>query len=246
MVLILQSKQVDLISTRNVYFQSIYNGKQDTYVPENHDVTSISLETIPFGLASVCIEIGCQKVISIDVAEIKPGVNILSDLLPLSKANYMITRIGLCYDQEYLYEHEMFRMIDEEIDEEELSETETEFFDGYDYHFGFRVLRKSVSTGNKIRQVTGAVQVELPEIHIGTIKSSLEVDKPAYYEIWQDIMIVPQTDGGKIRILSKDFKLTTCDGSSIEDATSRGIPFKCKVRNFIRFHERLAGLMYMH
>lgn len=248
-LVILPSQHAQLSSTKNAHVQTIYDGKAGSRhtVPVNHDVAHISLSAIPHGLEKVCIEIGGQRVIEVGAADLAPGVSILSAPLPLSHAYFMNTQIRLCFEQEYLREHErrVWEWVDETREQEGLSDTEIEIFDGRgEYHTGFRVVRKRVPTGNRVQKVAGCVAVEIPEIHLGTTESTHERNKPLHVDVWQKTQVFPQRDACMIRKLAQDHELTPCDGSTIEDVIRAGEPAWCKVKNCIRFQDGMAGLVH--
>lgn len=81
----------------------------------------------------------------------------------LSLLPYMLVKIELIYNKEWLKEHETVVMEDdytEEIDYKEI----VEIFDGYEYHTGQRVVRHQIPNGQKVRTIISPVEVMLPTV----------------------------------------------------------------------------------
>lgn len=172
MVLVIHKRHMHLNSTNNVHFYTLNFVSDKWYdldrIPNTHDITHISIDTIPHGLEKVCVETGSQRLIEVDAAEITPGKNILSGTLPI--AGY-IARLGFCFNKEHLREQEDFEWKDETVLVKELTDTKIEIYDGSVYHTGYQVITKRIPTGKRLRHITRDVLVWLPEIHIESVKS---------------------------------------------------------------------------
>jgi hypothetical protein len=251
----------NLNSSCNVSYETLCDGHPNAPIEPNHDLAELVLHhsstKLPDGLQKICIEIGCQRVIEIEVADIVIGEDILPcPVLPLSKAQYMITRLAFVFDKEYLRNREGIEWVDEVVEKEELSDNETEIFDGHEYHTGFRVHRKSIpvvrpggpNNNNKVRRIICDVSIELPEIRVGFVKADDDFDlRPSYVDVWQKIEVSSTSqDAERIRDLVGKHGLRPCDASrTLDDAIRAGLPFWCYVKNCIRFQGGLAGLMYV-
>lgn len=81
----------------------------------------------------------------------------------LSLLPYMLVKIELIYNKEWLKEHETAVMEDDYTEEIECTEI-VEIFDGYKYHTGRRVIRHQIPNGEKVRTIISPVEVTLPTV----------------------------------------------------------------------------------
>lgn len=228
-----------------IYFISIYTGSKSNFfeIPQKHDVTAISLKKIPEGLEAIEIYIGEQKIFEID--NLQPDINLLDNILPLSKSYYMVTKLGFRFNKEYLDNNIKFEWIYETKDVEDISDTEIEIYDGLNYHKGNIVHRKRITTGNKIKHFI-KFAIELPDLTIHTVESTKDSKESYVMPIWQKIKVFPNDNKTYLDKCVKNYGLQTINGLSIDEAITKTEPFICKIKNHLRFQEGMAGITHCH
>lgn len=198
------------------------------------DISSITLSEIPEELESVQLHIGGSKFF--EFKNITENVNILPINIPTSKSYYLRTHLVFVYKP--IECHSPENIISEDVldyGEPEYSDTEEEFFDGHDYHWGRRVKRET------ILKTVKKLQVVVPAVSITTVSGA---DGKEEIPVWQEITLDPKSDEEYIRRLEAKHELQTLDGRTIDEAIAGGEPFHCKVKNVASFNKGMAGLMY--
>ena len=219
----------------------------DTEVPMRHDVVSISFpDGVPDGLEAAEIHIGGTSFHWIDVSGIRPGENILDgQVLPLSKAYYMVAKLVLRYSADFLRARERTKMVEETKHVEELSETDTEIYDGVDYHVGRRVTRTEVPTDRMVSKIVEGVDVAVPGILVETEESAeWSETSPTLIPVWQRIKVFPRKNAGLIRDHVQKQTIRLLDDMTVDKCVDDGEPFWCMYKNTARFERGMAGLMY--
>ena len=198
------------------------------------DISSITLSEIPEELESVELHIGGNKFF--EFKNITYNGNILPLNIPTSKSYYLKTTLVFVYKPADF--HSPDNIISEDVldyGEPEYSDTEEEFFDGYDYHWGRRVKRETIVKTIK------KLQVVVPAVSITTVEGTEGKEE---IPVWQEITLDPQSDEEYIRRLEKNHELQPLDGRTVDDAIAGGEPFRCKIKNIAVFIQGMAGLCY--
>lgn len=149
--------------TSEKYRHKIYFNRYDySIIPLKHDITGISLE-FPDILKQVRVYIGnnCIAIFDRDMKD-----DLAKFPIYLTLATYMYTDIELVYDKKWLEQNEGYAYEDEYIEAIEYGD-DIEIYDGYDYQFGKKVIRKKVPSGKQTRTITKSVELRAPQITVG-------------------------------------------------------------------------------
>lgn len=218
----------------------------DGKVPSNHDILRFTIVNPSVHLKQMHLEIGGGRVASFLPEEFTDTQNIITQGLPLSKLRYHKVNLVFEYDEKFVEDNEEYIMIDECIEEKTLSDSDEEFYDGVDYHYGRRVVGyNSVPTGRKIKEIIKPAIVEVPDIHIDIVVPTTPFDEPVSIPVWQKLLIT-KSDCPEyyFKTLVEKHKLHVSTGEDINQLYNSDVPFHAKIQNHIRIQSGMGGLCY--
>lgn len=244
------SSQVELNGI-NPYCHDIklYRDDGDEYkIPYSQDIVTFKVNNPPTHLKRIHILIGGSRVASFDREDFIDGKNLFPEGLPVSKAYYHIVKVSFGYDHDYIHNNEESIMEDEYNEEPVLSDTEEEFFDGYEYTWGRRVTGyKRTPTGRQVKKVLKHAIVDTPELIIEVAEVGGATTKiPARIPVWESIVINQENfDEEYLNRLIEKHQLHIPSGEDVKEVYNKGQPFTGKVRNIIHFSNGMAGKMFV-
>jgi hypothetical protein len=154
---------VGVSSLQPYYVFSINNERTgNALIPHHCELLSLIIKHVPETLESIDLICGGSKIKTYGKEDIMKGEN----LLPVDYASmsyFYYTDIHFRYDTHYIESNEIYEMMEEYKEEEQLSDNETEYFDGHNYFSGRRVNRKVVPTGTK-KKIIEEAKVIMPEL----------------------------------------------------------------------------------
>jgi hypothetical protein len=230
----------------NSSYHAIKLNDKDSLIKPGFDIVKFAFINPSVHLKEVNLVIGGMRCASFAPEDFASPQNILPDGLPLSKLIYHQVYFQFVYDEKYIEENEEYAMVDEYEEKPCLSDSEEEFYDGYEYRRGHRVESyELVKTGRKIKKIIEAAVVEVPEIHIDITPASspfqIEVDVP----VWQTLVINKEDfpeDYFKKLIERHTVKVSTSE--NINELYNKDVEFSVKIKNFIRVLNGMGGLFY--
>lgn len=246
----METQQVTLAQSEVPLYNSSYHvvalNDKEGLIKQGYDIVKFKFINPSIHLKNIHLEIGGMRVASFSREEFENTQSILPQGLPLSKLVYHNVNFIFEYDEKYIEENEEFIMIDECIKEPVLSESEEEYYDGCDYHYGYRVLEyKSVPTGKKIKKVLEPVVVEVPEIQIDIVSHKSPLDVSVDIPVWQTILINKKDfPADYFKRLTEKYKVNAPTGEDVNELYGRDVPFSAKFQNFIKIQGGMGGLMY--
>jgi hypothetical protein len=200
---------------------------RDRLIPEGYDIHDTCIE-LPSEVDAFRLLFGGQVVATFTKDNLQDLRNFP---IYLTKATYHVACIQLVYNKDFLMQHEEYSLVDEMVEEEEYGEY-VEIFDGCEYHEGQVVQRVKVPTGNKVREITQKVEVDLPKITFMVRPS----EKTQYHYIEVPVRQKVQIHKGEKQRFTKEYHLQVVSES---DHYITGY-----VTNYIMYRQNLAGLRY--
>lgn len=218
-----------------------YSLSLNDIVGYTYDIKSLVLVNVQNYIESIDVVVGGVKMMSYTRSEISNNENIFPEGHFMSKCTFHYTTLVFHYNKEYIEQRETYHYEDEYIEKEVISDTQEEFYDGYDYHFGYPVTRTRVASGEKIR-VGHGIDVEVPQMNI-----ILEYgDSKSQVGYWDSVLIDPSKDEDieYVNKLVEKHEFHMKDGTCVDDAIKSGKPFYGRVKNYIRYVEQMAAKVY--
>lgn len=242
--IVLPSETIEL---RTLEYNVRLNSEGNNDIPKKHDITSLVIVNPPEYLDKIVLMIGNSSTMTFDKEDFDNGQNLFPDGLFLSKSVYFYNDLVFHYNEEYVKEHQTKTLVDEYAEEVIVSDTEEEYFDGYDYQYGRRVTRTRKPTGHKIEVVTKGADVIVPELRLTIAPGDEASDASIKQPFWEKILVNPKDDEEKrvIRRLVDNYKFHTIDGTPVEDAIAIGKPFYGKVQNILHYTNGMAAKTYV-
>lgn len=214
-------------------------------IPRKYDIKSLVIVDPHDCLEKIRVLIGKSVIMTFDREDFSKGQNILPMGLYLTKSTCMYSELEFIYNKDYIEEHSEYVWQDEYKEEVITSDTEEEYYDGCDYHYGYRVTRKQVPTGQKIKVVTKGPEVTVPELRFTIQEASFEDYDSVSIPFWETIRVDPSVDTEYIRKLVTRNKFQTLNGMSIDEAIENGKPFNGRVENILRYSGGMASKLYV-
>lgn len=219
---------------------------EDDLVEPGFDIVKFSFMNPSVHLKQVNLVIGGMRCASFAPEDFANPQNILPEGLPLSKLIYHKVYLQFVYDEKYIEEHEESIMVDEYEEKPCLSDSEEEFYDGYEYRRGHRVEGYDlVPTGRKIKKIIEPAVVEVPEIHIEIVAASSPFEVSVNVHVWQTL-VINKNDFPEdyFKRLTEKHILNVPTGEDINELYNKDVEFNVKVKNFIRVQSGMGGLIY--
>ena len=204
-------------------------------VPEGLDVLCVAFEDVPNTLAHVHLDIGNARIVTLDLADVAGGQDVLAHGLPLTKCPYAHTDIVFEYDRAFLMEHEGFDLEQEYVTAEVVHGNELTYKDSEtnDVRMGRRITFQRQATGRMVRRVTSGVQVVAPGVAIQTepgTNDGLSVALPFWDRVWVDPR--KHSDESLARFITT-FKVHPLDGTPIADRVLTQSHFRARALNHL-------------
>jgi hypothetical protein len=236
----------ETVALRTYQYNVRLNPEGNNDIPKEHDITSLVIVNPPEYLEKIVLMIGNYTTMTFERDDFNQGQNLFPDGFLMSKSVYMYNDLVFHYNKEYVEEHVMKRLVDEYKEEVIVSDIEEEFYDGCEYHYGYRVTRKEIPTGNKIEIVIEGADVIVPELRFTIAPGDVESNSSIKQPFWEKILVNPKDNEEKrfIRRLVDNYKFHTIDGTSVEDAIEIGKPFYGKVENILHYTNGMAAKVY--
>lgn len=224
-------------------------------IPNDHDIVSIRLETIPHNLRKVYILLGHNRVGTI--LHFLPGQNLLEQLmydpqemLPVSKCRYMKKHIEFCYENDLSDSTDLstYYCQEEIVSKRVLSEDIEEFYDIDEDEF-----RKGKQVLGYDTEIIQHLWFKSPGIVIETKKNECdpsENEKFHEVKIWHIHTCNKDTcaESDILRYIN-DYELCLVNGEDVIEkfrSLEKGEKMECKLTNRITFSQCLAGLARYH
>ena len=226
MIVTVGHEKASLSSIHNIHTINLAKD-WDRLIPEGYDIQDTCID-LPSEVDAFRLLFGGQVVATFT----RDNIHDLRNFpIYLSKAKYHVACIQLVYNKNFLMEHENYIMVDEMAEEVQYEEY-VEIFDGYDYHFGQVVNRVKVPTGNKIREITKEVDVDLPNITF-VLCTSKDADGSIEVPVRQ-----------KVQLYKCDRERFT-EKYNLQVISENEYHITGYVTNYIMYRDNLAGLMYV-
>lgn len=238
-VIVVPQEQVNVVSC-----SPSHSIKLNDEVPRGFDITKLIVEDCPEYLAKVHLHIGGNHAMTFDKEDIVNKHNLFPKGFPLSLCMCMDVDVRFEYEAEYVDANVTTELVDEYVEEVEYSDTEEEYYDGYDYCFGHRVHRKQLPTGRQVKRVCEGAPVVIPQLTIDIVETDKEQNTSFVLPVWESITIDPSNlnfDKMYIQRLIERYKLHSCDGSDVMECYKNGKVVMCKLENYIRFCDGMAS-----
>lgn len=209
-------------------------------IPDNHDIVSFivyNTATCAPYLEYITFVVGGVECMKYSKEEFSKCQNLVPHGHFMSKCASQYTHVRFTYNQEYIIANETFHMIDELVEEEEISDTEYEFFDGHTYNVGRRVTKHKVPSGKKIKALLKGAEVIVPQFVIVTSSQVVAANKEMHIPFWEEVRINPKNKDGKeyITSLLRKHNIKMTNGTSVQDAIQDGKPFYVRVQNILKY-----------
>lgn len=219
---------------------------EDKLIESAFDIVKFGFVNPSVHLKKVNLVIGGFQCASFAPKDFANPQSILPEGLPLSKLIYHQVYLQFVYDEKYVEEHEEFIMVDEYEEKPCLSDSEEEYYDGYEYHRGHRVESyELVPTGRMIKKVLEAAVVEVPEIHIDITPASSPFEIEVKVPVWQTL-VINKTDFPEdyFKRLIERHTVKVSTGEDINELYNKDVEFSVKIKNHIRVSSGMGGLFY--
>jgi hypothetical protein len=239
----IHNEQVEISSKDHCYKLRLNDDRM--LIRRDSDILEMVLQDAPDYLVKVHFCIGNQRMMTFVKDEFINKQNLFPQGIPISLATFLYSDLEFEYDGEYIDANLTTVMVDEYIEEIEISEEEDEFFDGSDYIYGRSVHRKMVPTGYQVSKVIKGADVTLPKVQFGVIKSDKPKTDQYDLPIWESFTIKPSEDEVYIQRLITKYNLKMKDGSDVSNALKSGKPLEAKLQNIIRFSGGMAGKAFV-
>ncbi len=242
----IHSHTINSVTTNNNFNYEI---SIEPYLPDDHDLVHVIIgDDIDDAIERIELHIGTQRILNLfdkfhDNFDDVKNKNLLENPLPLSLVDYMIKKFVFVLDRNILEQRERFEWDDECVDELTYSDTETEFFDGVNVQYGRHVYRKSVQTGNKVKNIIDNAIVKIPSIilqHEPSLHDKSK-DHTTCVDIIQNI-IVDISNTKFVESLKASPNLLGW-GKRVDNSDQN---IWCRVKNTIIFQNGIAGLKYCY
>lgn len=230
----------------NSSYHAIELNDKDSLVKPGFDVVKFAFINPSVHLKEVNLVIGGMQCASFAPEDFANPQSILPEGLPLSKLIYHKVYLQFVYDEKYIEEHEESIMVDEYEEKPCLSDSEEEFYDGYEYRTGHRVESyELVPTGRKIKRIIEAAVVEVPEIHIDITPASSPFEIGVTVPVWQTLVINKKDfPEDYFKRLIEKHNIQASNGEDVNELYNKDVEFNVKLKNFIRVQSGMGGLYY--
>ena len=222
--------------------------KEDSLIESGFDIVKFNFVNPSVHIKQVNLVIGGMQCASFAPEDFENPQSILPEGLPLSKLIYHQVYLQFVYDDKYIEENEDSIMVDEYEEEPCLSDSEEEYYDGYEYRTGHRVVRYDlVPTGRMIKKVLEPAMVEIPEIHIDITPASSSFDVSLEVPVWQTLVINKKDfDETYFKRLVEKHNIQAWTGEDVNELYNKDVEFNVKIKNYIRVQSGMGGLMYAY
>lgn len=222
------------------------NKEHDRLIPYGFDINQFKVIDAPEYLEKVHVYIGDSQAVTFYKEDFADQQNLFPQGFPLSQSKYFYVDVQLEYNDDYVTSHQTSELVDEYEEVIEYSDTEEEFFDGHDYHYGQRVHRSQVKTGRKVSKITKGAIVVRPQLLFELVPPpEQQSDTISRIPVWERITINPKTDDASyVERLMNQYKLQTLDDTPVLTAHEKGVPFQAKLQNLIHFSGCIAGKVF--
>ena len=224
-------------------------------IPNDHDIVSIRLETIPHNLRKVHILLGNNRVGTI--LDFLPGQNLLEQLmydpqeiLPLSKCRYMKKHIDFCYenDMSEFTDPSTYYYHEEKVSKRVLSNDIVSFYD-----INEDVVRKGKQVLRYDTEIIRNLCFKSPGIVIETKQNECDPsENEEFHEvnIWHIHTFRKDTyaESEIVRYIN-EYKLCLKNGEDVIEkfrSLEKGGKMEGKLANKINFYHGFAGLACYH
>lgn len=200
-------------------------------LPDDVDITSVSISRVPKGLEKVSFQIGCMDIFSYEVDEVLSGVSLIPNNLPTSLAYYHLKHVCFIFDKSI----KKVEMVEEELVDVQYSDEEVEFFDGEEIRIGRKVKKIPRKTGRIIEKIIG-YEIDIPDVRYSFKERTVDTNYRSI-PVWKKVELCPDDN-----TWVSQRKVKTLDWEDVTYITEKKKYF---LENILTFGEGFGGLRYL-
>lgn len=198
-------------------------------LPDDVDLTAVSISRVPKGLEKVSFQIGCMDIFSYEGDDIVAEVSLIPDNLPTGLACYHLKHV--CF----IFGTKKTEMVEEELVDIEYSDEEVEFFDGEEIRVGRKVKKIPRKTGRIIEKTIG-YKIDIPDVRYSFKERTIDKNYRSI-PVWKKVELCPDDNTWVPRR-----KVKTLEGEDVTYITEKK---KYLLENTLTFGEGFGGLRYI-